>query len=227
MIKITKGTEPQIIRDNKLAWKTELLAFLSRSPQPSAAEKKTYAMIVAKRYGDPQVKNALRAECSKKCIYCESYVEETSDFHIDHIKPKAKGKFPELTYEYDNLGLSCTKCNRAKGSQYDASKPFINPYRDDPANHFNAVGGMIKHKLGDIRGEETEIKLNLNRADLILARNRRFSEIHKMVAVALDIAEPIMKATYVDQILKEVDIDKPYSFWTRPYVNFMRDNGHI
>lgn len=219
MIKIIKGPEPQVLIDNKTAWTTELLTFLNRNPKPSKTEEEANKKQVAKRYGSIEVKDALRIECKKKCMYCESYVEATSDFHIEHIKPKAKGKHPELTYEYSNLGLCCTKCNRAKGAKYDAMKPFINPYVDDPSDHFEPTGSMIKHKSGDVRAQETEIKLDLNRSDLVLARARRFKEIKKMVML-LSYSNTVAERTaLIDEILQEIDTDKEYSFWTRTYIS--------
>jgi 5-methylcytosine-specific restriction endonuclease McrA len=43
-----------------------------------------------------------------KCVYCGA---TDTDFHIDHVFPKARGG----TNEKSNLVCSCAKCNMSKG----------------------------------------------------------------------------------------------------------------
>ena len=66
---------------------------------------------------------ALRLEQGGICCYCErGLIGETV---IEHIKPKDKGRFPELQLEYSNLVLSCDggkserkKHNRRENKNY-------------------------------------------------------------------------------------------------------------
>ena len=67
------------------------------------------AALVKKKYDDPLNKEALRKSTSGKCMYCESKMEHISYAHVEHIKPKSK--FPELEFEWTNLGFSCQICN--------------------------------------------------------------------------------------------------------------------
>ena len=87
MIKLTKGNEPAVLTANKTAWKNELRGLQNAN--------QVVPHSVATRYNHDQVKDALRVECYSKCMYCESKVEHISYLHIEHIKPKAKNKFPE------------------------------------------------------------------------------------------------------------------------------------
>lgn len=45
------------------------------------------------------------------CVYCNV---ELSSYHVDHVKPLAKGG----THTDDNIQLLCPTCNRKKGSKY-------------------------------------------------------------------------------------------------------------
>ena len=66
------------------------------------------------------------------CTYCERKVALVST-HIDHVKPKAEDKFPELFSEYSNLTVSCNSknsCGHKKGKEYD--ERFIHPVVDNP-----------------------------------------------------------------------------------------------
>lgn len=64
------------------------------------------------------VRNDLKKLYNDKCGYCEkSIVDEREP--IEHYRPK-KGKTPYfwLAYSWDNLLLSCDKCNSHKGSRF-------------------------------------------------------------------------------------------------------------
>ena len=66
--------------------------------------------------------------------YCERRLSN-NDFHIEHLKPKDKNKFPELQLDYNNLLCSCQlelekgeprHCGNSKGSWFD-KKLLISP----------------------------------------------------------------------------------------------------
>lgn len=46
----------------------------------------------------------------RKCALCNA---TNAELHIDHIKPKAK--YPELTFDINNLQVLCKDCNYGKG----------------------------------------------------------------------------------------------------------------
>lgn len=211
MIKLTKGNEPNVLTVNKVKW-TNQLRDLQNSNQ-------VVPQTLSTRYNQDEVKDALRAESLSKCMYCESKVEHISDLHIEHIKPKAKDKFPDLTFEYDNLGLACPVCNRNKSSTYDIAVPFINPYIDDPSAHFVSLGTIIWAKPGDNRASLTENELDLNRPDLIESRYERLKTIRGLIESYHITVNLTVKASIKKQILKEVDKDKIYSFCCKALVD--------
>lgn len=211
MIKLTKGNEPNVLTVNKVTWTNQLRA-LQNSNQ-------VVPQALSTKYNQDEVKDALRVESLSKCMYCESKVEHISDLHIEHIKPKAKDKFPDLTFEYDNLGLACPVCNRNKSSTYDIAVPFINPYIDDPSAHFVSFGFSIWAKPGDNRAKLTENELELNRPDLIEARGERLKTIRGLIESYHITVNLTVKASIKKQILKEVDKDKIYSFCCKALVD--------
>lgn len=211
MIKLTKGTEPTVLAANKANWTKQLRALQNGN--------QVVPKSLATSYNRDEVKDALRVECFSKCMYCESKVEHISDLHIEHIKPKAKDKFPDLTFEYDNLGLACPICNRGKSDTYDTALPFINPYIDKPSNHFYAVGAFVWAKPGDQRAKLTENEIDLNRCDLIETRGERMKIIRELIDSFHSQTNPTLKASIKKQILKEVDRDKIYSFCCKTLVD--------
>ncbi len=82
---------------------------------------------------------------------------------IEHIKPKAKGKYPHLAYDWENLGFACPKCNNAKADEYNEKCIFIDPYSENPALHIFAAHTILFPKFGSERGEFTILKIGLNR----------------------------------------------------------------
>jgi len=99
-------------------------------------------------------KEALRNACFDKCMYCESKITHIEYGDVEHIKPKSI--FPELKFDWDNLGYACTKCNRDhKKEKHDDD--FINPFVDDPEIFLQAIGGIIFSRNGRQRGEITII----------------------------------------------------------------------
>lgn len=210
MVKLKKGNEPDVLSANKTDWTNQLLSLIGADqPIPTSLYKK---------YSHDEVKDALRSECNSKCMYCESKVEHITDLHIEHIKPKAKDQYPELTYQYDNLGLACPLCNRNKRDIYDPDVPFINPYIDEPDDHFNAYGAFVWAKSGDERAKLTELQIDLNRSELIEARGERLKTIRALVDDYHNQRNPTIKAAIKKEILKEVDKDKIYSFCCSVFV---------
>ena len=77
------------------------------------------------------------------CIYCEQEIHKKIGAEylpkslIEHIRPRTKEKYPELTYIFCNLSIACKKnttdkkenidfCEHKKGDEYDESK-FLSP----------------------------------------------------------------------------------------------------
>ncbi len=70
-------------------------------------------------YGHDHVRAALEALFHDKCAYCESKVSASSDWNVDHFRPK--GRVAEnrnhpgyywLTYTWENLYPACIFCNQ-------------------------------------------------------------------------------------------------------------------
>ena len=86
-------------------------------------------------YGHENVKAKLLKAQFSKCCYCESKIGSTSSGDVEHYRPKAYSQqdweqpkiFPGyywLVYDWDNLFVSCDKCNRSHKKNYF---PLSNP----------------------------------------------------------------------------------------------------
>lgn len=210
MIKLNKLPEPQILAANKANWTTSLINLIN---QGAAIPDSLYT-----KYNHDDVKDSLRKECFSKCMYCESKVEHITDIHIEHIRPKARAKYPNLTFEYANLGLACPLCNRNKSDTFDQNTPFINPYADDPSSFFYAWGVFLWPKNDNPRARLTELELDLNRKDLLEARTERIKMIKGLIDTYKKEPDPSIQQALKKQIMREVSDEKVYSFFCRKLV---------
>jgi uncharacterized protein (TIGR02646 family) len=165
--------------------------------------------LAARKYDHPVNKDALRKSASGKCMYCEGKIEDVSYAHIEHIKPKKK--FPELEFEWDNLGFSCQVCNTNKGIKYDETTPFINPYNENPEEHIVFLEHFIIPKRGSQRGKYTITELQLNRAGLIDSRKETIRKLKVMINGAYRVKNESLRNQAIAEVKEEAGKDREYS----------------
>lgn len=207
MIKINKLAEPACLSDNKHQWTKDLLNAIDTGKKVSD--------ITYNRYNSKEVKDVLKLECKNKCMYCESVVSHVAHEHIEHFRPKARNKNPELTFEWSNLGLACPKCNMNKGDKFEENLPYVNPYLEDPSDFFIAAANIIYHRPGNRRAELTNRTLDLNRPELIAARNERLISIERLINRHAFETNPTLKQAILEEVYIEIGDDKPYSMCSK------------
>lgn len=156
-------------------------------------------------------KEALRQASFDKCMYCESKISHIDFAHVEHIKPKAEDKYPELEFVWENLGYVCPKCNNSKLDKYDEDTPYIDPYSENPEKHILASGAFLYHKNGSERGELTISDIGLNRVDLIEKRHERIQKIIKAITSCYRTRNTTLRDNALDEIKQEMLVDKEYS----------------
>lgn len=215
MRKLKKETKPRTLEENEKSWTKEYMDCIVAGVEPSST--------VAHRYNEPSIKNALIKETHGKCAYCESKMLEVSYGDIEHILPKNKNARPDLYVAWDNLTLSCEKCNRTgKGTYYDPDLPLINPYVDEPDEHFRDCGPLVMPILGDERAFVTESLLKLNRSELVEKRTERIRGVFALLTLWKKETNKTMKAVFENQIREECTDDKEYTSTVKAY---LKDNA--
>jgi hypothetical protein len=164
-------------------------------------------------YRHPPNKSALRVACFDKCMYCESKVTQVYWGDVEHIKPK--DVFPELEFDWDNLGFVCSRCNGEKSNKWSDGIPFIDPFTEDPDNHLAAVGPFIFHRNGSERGEYTWREIGLNRSELIERRNTRIKVIRDLYDKAIRTANALLRDLVLRELEAELADDKEYAMICR------------
>ena len=212
MIKLNKQPEPNILTRNKAKWTADLMSCIDANQKVPDNIKNLY--------NHPDIKSVLRTETNGgKCMYCESPIAAVAAEHIEHYKPKAA--YPSLTFEWNNLGLSCPKCNINKGHVFDENNTYINPYIDFPSDHFIFLGTMILSSSNNRRAQITEFKLDLNRSELLEARKNRIDTIRLLIDKYETESDSTLKTILKNNIVKEIAEDKPYSMCAKMFCQMM------
>lgn len=188
MIRLRKGCEPQVLVENRDAWTAEyenwLEARTGREPR---------------RYAHPDIRAALEAETHSKCAYCEGRFKPVSYGHIEHKLPKRK--CPKLVCAWTNLTVACQVCNTNKGDYCELECRLLDPHLDDVETMVVFAGSFALAECGS-RADKTIEQLNLNRPDLLLARERVLKSLGRILdLVARAVAEPAV----VNELWLDID----------------------
>jgi len=166
-------------------------------------------------YKHPINKEALKSANFDKCMYCESKISQVDFAHIEHFKPKAIDKYPELEFVWDNLGYSCPKCNNAKSDSFDENTPYIDPYSEEPAEYFFAAGALLLIKNGSERAEISIRDIELNRPELLEKRLEKITEIQKSINACFRTTNERLREAALNELMHEYSPEKEYSFFVK------------
>lgn len=171
MISLTKGAEPEILKQQGGHWLEELLAAIQLGDPSGILSKK-------RRYNHPDIKKALIQETNGKCAYCEASVVAVAHGDIEHIYPKSLE--PRKTFAWDNLTFACQICNQNKSDKDPEATKIIDPYTVDPSRFIRFFAHFINSR-GTEEGRFTISYLGLDRAALNERRLEVFRNLTKLV----------------------------------------------
>lgn len=166
---ITRASKPGSLERNGPRWKRELLDAIDTCEASGTEVPDRHY----NRYKQADILEQLTTMYATLCCYCESRIGVAEFGHIEHRKPKRK--YPESTFDWENLHLACPKCNIAKGNKYDETNPILDAVVDPINEHldYRWVGLYLKRWPATLRGTTTVNHTKLNhedREDLLRAR---------------------------------------------------------
>jgi uncharacterized protein (TIGR02646 family) len=223
MIRILKPAKaPKILITKGVEQTRKDCADYDKSPDDYRSGAKKFDAD-SKIYGAKSVKNALLRAQYDKCCYCERKLSASDYGDVEHYRPKgtvkqAPGQDKEypgyywLAYEWNNLLVSCKRCNtghkgilfplvdnnlRARSHHDDMGNKqplFINPAIDNPQDHIRFRGGV---PISDTEvGRVTIDDLGLRRYDLEEDRRTLLSKLktfRALVAYGHNSSDPSMQ----------------------------------
>ncbi|MGI9583365.1 AAA family ATPase [Chryseobacterium sp. RRHN12] len=216
--------------------KKRLEEFYLKSKESRSQQK--YSQPFEKELRDKFLE-ALREVFKEKCAYCESPISfNRAQSEYDHFRPKggARGLDKEfstdhywwLTYDWNNIYLSCSHCNQYKstwfpvdGQRIPLNTPYkeviynekallIDPCIDRPEEHliFNEQGGI---EAISSKGTITIEILKLDRSELVNARLEVLKELYGEWELLLKLLRK--------EESNRTDIKKLYNSWQYKYTN--------
>ena len=134
-------------------------------------------------WNNKQIKTSLLNSSHKKCAYCECKLDEESQYmEVEHFEDKKNN--PDKVIEWDNLLPSCKRCNGSKSTHDVINEPIVNPYIDEPREHFKLRPYRLKSKTD--KGQNSIEVCGLNNSERVV--RVRF-EIGNKLEETINIAE--------------------------------------
>ena len=199
MIRVERPPEPpEVLQDAGARETRKMCDAYDLHPEEyrSGAKKFTFKDGI---YNHRSVKKALVDTQNRKCCYCESKFLGTSWGVVEHFRPKGAvrhGPGRELEYpgyywlafHWENLLVSCERCNTIKGSLFPLRDPgsrarchrdepgeeeplLVDPAREDARQHIRFRAAAVEPLTH--RGRETIKGMGLEREDLEEERRRK------------------------------------------------------
>ncbi len=135
-------------------------------------KKLTSKKFTYKAYSHTETKEVLQEIFKSKCAYCESFVAHVAPEDIEHFRPKAaittqKGDklvpgYYWLGADWNNLLLSCIKCNRSNNEPINLRDGIVENM--GKANHFPLSDETKRIR---IHGNENDIVTENNYVEII------------------------------------------------------------
>lgn len=203
---LTKLPIPTVLADNATAWLSEFLA------DRQSMKKKT-------RYRHPEIKQTLRKETGWKCVYCESKIGHNTPGDVEHKVPSSKDE--TLHFEWTNLTVACTECNRRKNDYFEKDEEFLDPYTDDVEACLVHLGPLVFWTPGHARAEISVRILELDsgrRAALVDCKRDVLEKARALLELVSSAGSDMMRALRRDEVARMCRVDAEYSAMVRVYV---------
>ncbi|MDO6437321.1 HNH endonuclease [Cyclobacterium sp. 1_MG-2023] len=156
-----------------------------------------------------RVRDIIRILYSGCCAFCESSIEDSSFFQIEHFYPKNIAIYKQYDKSIENLHYSCQRCNTLKGRKLQTkifspnyflnSNQWIETIEEKIENEMYYIGYLLfsynSTKKSIDRGNETIKLFDLNnfngfgrssRQHLVESRLRVFDKIYNILNVIFE-----------------------------------------
>ena len=207
-----------------------------------------------KFWQEDKVKNFLHRSQNGKCCYCERKRDKKAETDVEHFRPKAKLKekpnhsgYWWLAYSWDNLLISCKKCNNRKDINFplkDESKRafsenddlkkeepiLINPLTENPEDFImydipkDDKNPLMVKAIGKCeRGDKTiNVLTGINDKELLTERAESFREcclLDKCLAMKNNLE---VKKETCKRIKEKIESGSQFAGLARFYFNQVR-----
>ncbi len=133
------------------------------------------------KYGHSEIKSSLFAMSHNKCFYCETVLKGQNS-EIDHYIEVSEDK--NLAFEWNNLYLSCSLCNKKLSNKTISASTALNPCLDADSeiqNHIEFEDEQISFLTE--KGELTIKKYKLSSEKLDWSRMQELKKFNNLLNI--------------------------------------------
>lgn len=201
MIHIKRLTEPEILIKNKEKWTEKFINSKNKRPLNS-------------QYGHKKVREQLDSMSFYKCFYCENKLKGNLK-EIDHYIEISERK--DLTFEWNNLYLSCNSCNKKLSNKTIPNLHTLNPCIDSDEEimkHLTFDDEQITSVSGSEKGLRTIQKYKLdsiNQDHNRRNKHRKFKNYYEKILLKM------IKEKRTDFSEEEIQFLISYTHKDKPY----------
>ena len=204
---------PQILAEKQDAWQEKFNEKRAKNPK---------ARPESNKYGHPQIRERLNRCSYGKCFYGETILNNDMQ-EIDHFKEVALA--PELAYAWENLYLSCHKCNDKIAHDAIPVEKVLDPCKDSDEEIQESItfdDECIYALPGSEKGLDTIKKFRLNSDALDLKRSRWLNflknEIINIQKIGMQEQRKELTPKEKQRLLMFTQRDQPYSLMCEIYL---------
>jgi len=213
MRNIQKLSPPDVLAENKASWDAAVQA------DPANCNKN--------RYRHPDIKARLLEETACKCAYCESKIGHNCPGDIEHKAPKSKRL--DLLFDWQNMTIACTECNRRKLVYYEPACMFLDPNADDVESMILHVGPFVFSASVNPRAEITVRLLKLDsmegRRELIARKLERLEDIKNLIERITTETSAPLKEVLLDSLKEHCATSSEFSGMVKTFVDHTLPEG--
>jgi uncharacterized protein (TIGR02646 family) len=221
MIRLDRGDPPPDFLRRATPAREKLRQFYARKPADRRQERPHYDKSVLR-----SARPFLLARFHGKCAYCESPISSAGQADLENYRPKSL--YWWLTYEWENLLVSCQACNSAKGSRFplrnesrraktpraslNRERPLLlDPCADAPEEHLLFGNDGLVYSDSP-RGQATIDALTLNRPGLVEARTRaNANALHLLDVITRTQTQEVAGQIIEEMVLPAIAESAPYA----------------
>jgi hypothetical protein len=219
---------------------------LGKKPDKLTIEKQqelTQKFIANKKarvWNKEYIKEAVFAMSYGKCCFSECLLNQRGSYlEIEHFYPKEI--YEDKVVEWGNLLPSSKTCNAKKGTLDTKETPIINPFIDDPKEHFyfKQFKYFSKTDLGTSTIDYTDLNNEKHfvdvRGDIAIEVDKAIRDLHQDVLEYKEKKTISRKSKQYIRLLKSGEKTKEFSAFmattilTHPHnqeiINFFKDKG--
>lgn len=202
---LEKTEEPEVLVAHKVEW---LAAYLADKANATAKY----------RYRHPDIKNSLLKEAYDKCVYCESKLGHNTPGDVEHKAPSSLHE--NRHFDWDNLTIACTECNRRKGAYDTIADAFLDPYSEGIEARITHYGPVVVGVPGDVGAEICIRRLELDRGrnDLTERKVEKIIEINHLRNRIAQCDNAVLKAILEADLDRRCEVDQEFSGMVRSLI---------